>query len=149
LVDLAGLVRKAAAQRLQLADGLEAVGHAGGQVRRHRHGYGLGVTVGPVFAVHLGGAGRPAGRAVPAGVDPLLVVGVVVDRVGDVVVGIRLLNDAPQGVHLVGGHQVQAARRRAPAGGQAGEVAGVTGVHVGDALDHRPGGQVVGRVVEV
>ena len=90
-----------------------------------------------------------AGGGVPAGVDADLVVGVVVDGVGDVAVGVGLLDGPAQAVDLVGGDQVQAAAGgRRPAGGQAGELAGQAGVDVDDRLDDGAGGVVVGGVVD-
>ena len=55
-----------------------------------------------------------------------------------------------QGVNLHRGDQLQpAARGRGPAGRKPAKIARVLGVHVGDRFDDRPGGRVVGRVVDV
>ena len=103
----------------------------------------------PVFPVDPRRPRRRVRAAVPAGVDTQLVVGIVVDRVGDVAIGVRQLGGPAQGIDFHLPDQVQAAAgRRAPAAGQAAERRRLRRVYVGDPFNHCPGRRVVGRVVE-
>src|SRR5262249_52777826 len=134
---LSGQVGQGAAQGLQVADGLGAGGaavvHGGGG----GHGEDFGVALAAVVAQQESGSGGPVGAAVPAGVDPHLVGRVLVHQVADVPGRGRHLGRPAQVVHLGLGLQVQATPARgAPTARQAGEVAGLVGVHVSDGLDH-------------
>ena len=86
---------------------------------------------------------------IPAVIETDFVAGVVVNRPGGVASGVDPEHLAAQCVHLPGVDQMQTTTRwRGPTARQAGKIAGLGGVHIGDSLDDGSGDGVISGVLE-
>ena len=140
-----------ARQGLQVGGGdrLGAVGSAACHMRGICGCESLNIAIGVICTVILRRPGRRVRACLPAGVDTLFMVHVVVHDIADVAVGVLGLDDAAEVVNEILHRQVQATPGGgAPARRQIRERARLRRVHVGDRPGHGARQIIVHRVIQ-